>query len=106
MISSGLLKHKIDIFRSTITKNSYGEDVEELTMVRSTRARVISNGASRTTENGEIYLPEGKTFVVRYYNNVQDYDIIKYNNSNYRITRIDRNEDQRTITITTEIINN
>lgn len=106
MIASGLLKHPIEIYGVTIMKNQYGEEVEELSLVRTTRARVISNGASRTTENDEIYLPQGYTFVVRSYTNVDDYDRIKYNNKYYRIVRIDRNDDQRTTTITTEIINN
>lgn len=102
---AGPLKEKIEIYDHTKTRNSFGEEVETLTLTYSTRAKVGHIGGSRTVINSEIQTPYTKNFVIRIYVPVKDDSWIKYNGNYYRVTSIDKNPDLQQQVIIGEIVN-
>lgn len=102
---AGILNEYIEIYSSYITKNKVGEQVEEWIKKNHTKAHIIHNTGSRNVENYEVVYNYIKTFQVRYYVDVNEFDRIKWDNKFYRILNIDKNREQQLITITTELIN-
>lgn len=88
-MQAGLLTEPIEIHRKTITKSDYGSVQSQYVLRVSTKAQVINQGGSRAEENNQIFYDYRKTFVVRYYIDVQDDDHILYENVWYRILNID-----------------
>ena len=70
-----------------------------------TRARVIHNNGNRPLQNSEVFYSYNKTFQVRIYVNVDEFDLIKYDNKFYRILSLDKNKEEQLITINTELVN-
>lgn len=101
---SGLLNEIIKIYRPTITKNEFGEDIEVYNFLSSHRARVVHNGGSRTIATDETTFPYMKTFIVRVYVDVVEQDVIEWQSKRYRVMSIDKSRELQQITITTEII--
>ena len=106
MKRAGLLKEVINILTPTSTVNEFGEKVQTHSLKYSTRARVDHNGGARGNENNEIFYSYQKTFTVRSYVPVDEFDLVEYNNKRYRIITIDnRIKDYNDKLIITELIN-
>ena len=102
---AGLLTEQIDILSPEITTNPFGEESTEWKIAYSTRARIMHDSGSRDTVNGEVFYQYIKTFVVRYYVTVNDFDRIKWNGKIYRVLDIEPDKVQQQLTIKTELIN-
>lgn len=83
---AGILKNFIWVYRPTVTTNSVGEQVTTYTFQHSYRARVVHRGHNRTDIHGEIAYPNVQELQVRIYADIQDYDIIKFQDHFYRLT--------------------
>lgn len=105
MRAAGKLKENIEIYENTITKDEYGQEVETKTLKATTKAELKHNSGNRNIENNEIIHNYNKTFIVRFYVNVGDYDIIKWENNYYRVLDVEPNRDYQYKTINTEKIN-
>lgn len=106
MKRAGLLNEVIKIFSPTSTVNEYGEKVQTYKETYETRARVTHDNGARSTENNEIFYSYQKTFTVRSYVPVTEFDQVDYNNKRYRILTIeDRVKDYNDKLIITELIN-
>lgn len=92
---SGVLKERIDVYRKTVVKNDFGEEVESYIKVHSYRAGVSHQSTRRTVINYEIQYPYTKYLVVRIYADIEDNDIILYKDKYYRITSIEENDDRQ-----------
>ena len=101
---AGLLKENIEIWQKSLTTNDYGEETEIWSLKYSTKARLVHNGGSRVIENEEVFFSHTKTFEVRDYVPVDDYDRIVWNNKKYRILNIEPDRTQMKLTIKTELI--
>lgn len=102
---AGMLKEIVTIKRASIVKNSFGEEVETWNDVTTTRAFVKQTSSQRTENNNEITYDFTKEFRVRYYVNVQPYDILVWNNQRYRILQLDKQKELQQITLITQLIN-
>lgn len=105
MRRAGLLNELIEIYTKTIVKDEYGQEVEELTLKQTTRAKLVHNNGNRSLENEEIVHNYNKTFTVRYYVDIDDYDVIKWNGKYYRVLDVEPNREYQQKVINTEKIN-
>jgi len=101
---AGLLTEPIEIWEKTIVKNDYGEETETWALKYSTRARLIHDGGSRMIQNDEVFYAHSKTFEVRHYVPVDDYDKIIWDNKEYRILNIEPDRERNNKRIKAELI--
>lgn len=104
-MNAGKLTERIEIFTPKITKNDVGEQATDYVLKQSTKAHIQHNRGSRDIENNEVVYNCNKTFEVRIYVGVAEFDRIKWDNKFYRILDIDTNKELQQITITTELVN-
>lgn len=104
-IRAGLLNENIEIYKPVTTTNQFGEETTTFEFYKATKAREINDSGNRTNFNSEIFYAYTKTFQVRYYIDINEYDRIKWNNKFYRILDINPNKEQQYIGIKTELIN-
>lgn len=83
---AGLLKNFIYVYRPVVTTNSVGEQVTTYVFQHSYRAKAVHRGRNRTDLQGEIVYPNVQELQVRIYADIQDYDIIKFQDHFYRLT--------------------
>ena len=102
---AGKLTELIEIYSPHITVNDVGEKSTEYVLKNTTKANVIHNKGSRDIENDEIVYKYQKTFEVRIYVDVGEFDRIKWGSKYYRILDIDTNKELQKITIQTEVVN-
>ena len=106
MKRAGLLNEVIQILSPSTTINEFGETVQTYKVTYVTRARVEHNNGTRTNENNEIFYSYQKTFTVRSYVPVNEFDLVEYNNKKYRIITIeDRIKAYNDKLLITELIN-
>ena len=101
---AGLLTEKIEIWEKTLVTNEFGEQTETWNLKNTTRARLVHNGGNRVIENSEVFFAHTKTFEVRDYNKIGDYDRIVWDNKKYRILNIEPDKAQMKLTVKTELI--
>jgi SPP1 family predicted phage head-tail adaptor len=101
---AGLLTEPIEIYEKVLQNNQYGEQTEEWVLKYSTKARLVHDGGSRVIQNDEVFFAHTKTFQVRYYVPVEDYDKIKWDGKYYRILNIEPDKMMMNKTIKTELI--
>ena len=89
MKRAGLLNEVIKILSPTSTVNEFGEKIQSYSVTYTTRARVDHNSGTRSNENNEIFYSYQKTFTVRSYVPVTEFDLVEYNSKRYRIITID-----------------
>lgn len=102
---AGLLKDRIEIHSPLIVRDEYGNQKTTYQFKTSTRAKIDHVKGERAEENEEIVYIYNKTFQVRYYVNVGDFDRIKWNGKFYRILNIEPNADRQELIIETQLIN-
>lgn len=103
---AGTLQEVIAIYRSTITKNEYGEEVTEWKQIATTRAKLDHTSQNtRELQNNEVTYIYTKTLTVRIYVDVQEFDRIKWNGQYYRILDITPNKKLQQKEIKIELIN-
>ena len=106
MKRAGLLNEVINILAPSSIVNEYGEKVQTYSVKYTTRAKVEHNSGTRSNENNEIFYSYQKSFTVRSYVPVTEFDLIEYNSKRYRIITIDdRIKVHNDKIIITELIN-
>lgn len=105
MRAAGRLKENIEIYSNTITKDEYGQEREVMTLKTTTKAQLVHSGGNRELDNEEITHSYRKQFTVRYYVDIDDYDVIKWENKYYRVLDIEPNKEYQYKVINTEKIN-
>lgn len=102
---AGLLKEDITIKTSQIETNSFGEETESWVVKYKTKARLVHDGGTRMLDNSEIWYSATKTFEVRMYVPIDEYDHIVWKGKEYRILNIEPMDAQWKKIIKTELIN-
>lgn len=103
-MKSGLLEYKIDIYRTNTVRNDFGEMIQEYSLWKTTRTRVLHNGGSRDIQNSEVFYQYRKVFEIWRYVEIIETDIIHFEGKKYRILSIEEDKRQLKKTITTELI--
>lgn len=101
---AGLLTEPIEIYEKVLSTNSFGEQTEEWVYKYFTKARLVHDGGNRVIQNDEVFFAHSKTFQVRDYVPVGEYDKIKWDNNYYRILNIEPDKNMMNKTIKTELI--
>ena len=104
-MNAGKLTEKIEIFTPKITKNDVGEQSTEYMLKLTTKANIQHIKGNRDIENNEVVYNYSRTFEVRIYVDVNEFDRIKWKDKYYRILDIDTNKELQQITILTELVN-
>lgn len=104
-MKAGLLTELIEIWTKTLETNKYGEETETWAKTYETRARLVHDGGSRVIRNDEVMFTHSKTFQVRDYVPVGNYDRIKWEGNFYRILNIEPDRVSMNQTIKVELIN-
>ena len=102
MRRAGLLNEIIKIYKVNWVKDSYGSQVETLELRLETRANTTTNGRGRNIEHSEVVHDYSATFLVRYYVELNDFDIIEWQGKFYRILNFIKERDRNQITVYTE----
>lgn len=102
---AGLLTERIEILKPDVSTNDFGEETTDWISIYTTKARLVHTGGNRTVQNDEVFYSYTKTFQIRNYVSVQEYDRILWNGKQYRILDIEPEKQQQQITIKTELVN-
>ena len=105
MISGRLRLEKIDVLKPIVIVNEFGSQETTYEHRFTTRCEVVRTSGSREVDNNDMFYGERKTFSIRYYHPIENFDIIIWKDKRYRILDIDKNRDQQRIIIQTELIN-
>lgn len=103
-MNAGDLNEVISVYSTTITKNKFGEEEETLTKKFDTRASVWHRSGGRRMTNDSIVYDYSKTLQVRYYVDIDDFDIIEWSGKYYRVLDIEPNKRDMCKTINIEEI--
>lgn len=103
-MDAGTLNEPISVYYSYISKNNFGEEEETLTKKFDTRASVWHRSGGRRITNDSLVYDYSKTIQVRYYVDIDDFDIIKWGDKYYRILDIEPNKRDMCKTINIEEI--
>lgn len=87
---AGLLSETISIYQPYNRDSKYGVSTKTafVPFINSTRARIVNQKGTRTTENNEIIYAYTVTFSIRGYHKVEDYMRIKWKDKFYKILNI------------------
>lgn len=104
-MQASLLREVIGIYVPSLSRNSYGEQVQKYEYLYSTKAYVQHSYGSRQEENNEIVNNYRKTFTIRAYHALNEKMYIRYNNKYWRILSIEPVPTQNDIMVSTELVN-
>lgn len=105
---AGKLNKNIVIEKLTTTKNEFGEEQSTIYCEKfRTRADVIADNGNREVDSGEVFYAYIKTFIVWDYidDMIDEFDRIVYKGKPYRIITKDVDEQNKLLTIKTELMN-
>lgn len=102
---AGILNKTLEVYRSTMVKNDFGEEVETYTLNGKYRCGVSHQTTSRTVMNSEVQYPYTKYFIVREYVSILEFDLIKYDGKYYRVTYIETNDELHNKRVDVESLN-
>ena len=85
---AGKLNETIHIVKPTISRNTYGASSTSWSDSYICRASVKQNNGSRDVVNNEVFTHYTVEFEVRYYNQIDELDRIRWNNKLYQIESI------------------
>lgn len=104
-MQAGRLNEVIEIYKPEVERNQYGGQETNYTLYKKTRSAIRQISGRRTEENNEIVYDYDRQFVVRYYIDIEDLDVIKWNNNRYRVLSIDPLKSTQEKVIYTQLIN-
>lgn len=105
MQPAGQFNERIEIWQTYITRNEFGEEVNEFNFKNVARCKVRFDKGERLIENQEIFYSYIRTFVVRDYVDINEFNRIKYKNHFYRVLNIQPIEKEKVLIIQTELVN-
>lgn len=86
-VRAGLLTEIVDIYRPTVTTNTLGEQVTVYNHVHTYRAHVVHRSRNRENIQGDVVYPNTHNLQMRIYVDIEDNDIIKFQDRYYRQTQ-------------------
>lgn len=104
-MKAGILNEIITVYGLISEANRYGEVVDHLIKKFDTRANVSWTTGTRSIENDEKVYSYTKTFTVRSYVNINNTDVIEWQNMKFRIISIENRRGYNGKIILAELIN-
>lgn len=106
-MNAALLKEEIKIYKLNTEKTRAGQNKPRWDELKyQTRAFVRFNSENQVIDEGEVWYPINRTFIVRAYVPVVETDQIEYDGKRYKILSINKNIYYNDIEINTILINN
>lgn len=102
---AGTLNEFIDILQPIVVKNDFGEQKTVYEKKYSTRARLMHRGGNRVNENGDMTYNYTKQIQIRDKAPIKEYDIVVWNDKQYRILEIEPDKKAMALIITLDLIN-
>jgi len=96
---AGLLKHTIEFWTKTNTRDEYSGFTEEFVKSFSRKAQIKSSTGGETLIADQVFPVYTKDFVVRYKSEIVETMRIKYNDEFYNILSIEEPKFRRTLVI-------
>lgn len=99
---AGLLKEVIEVFSPVVNTNDFGEQTTIYNHSHTYRARILHRTHGRENMNGDVVYPNSHELQVRIYTDINDYDIILFQNHYYRLSTapiVDKESQSKTLTI-------
>lgn len=87
-MKAGSLKEQIELWQYTVTTTDFGDTNKVWTLYYTTRANIRYDSGNRTNQNNEVFYPQNRTFIVRYYVPVKETMRIKYDDKFWQIESI------------------
>lgn len=88
-----------------LSRNEFGEKVQEYVFYCTTRAFVAYDSGSRFVVNSEVFNDYSKTFTVHDYLDINETMLIEYDNKRWIINSIDHIKPTRDLVINTSLYN-
>lgn len=105
MIYAGTLTERLYFYHLTETQSESGFKSVTETLYYSCRADRLKNKENYVINANELFHFPHLTFKLRYNKEIKETDIVKYEDERYRITSLDKNIEEKEITIIMEKIN-
>lgn len=105
MQKRGQLNEFIEIWQSFITKNEFGEQVNEFNFKNRARCKVRYDSGQRLIQNQEIFYSYIRTFIVDEFVDINEFNRIKYKGQFYQINNIQHIVKDRILIVQTSILN-
>lgn len=105
MISSGLLKDRIEFLQARIDRNDFGEQVQNWVAVYSCRADVRFSKGSKAILAGEVWNPSSVVITCRTNDIINDRQRVKWGNNTYNIASLNCDRSDKSVTIIADLIN-
>lgn len=104
-MQAGLLREYISIYKPQLSKNEYGEQIQEYERVYQTKSQVKFNNGNRGISNDEVVSNYVVTFIMRRYISIAENYIIQWYDRKYRILSIEDNRQYNYKSVIGELIN-
>lgn len=88
-----------------LSRNEFGEKVQEYSPLYTTRAFVAYDSGSRFVVNSEVFNDYSKTFTVHDYLEINEKMLIEYDNKRWTITSINHLKPTKELVISTTLYN-
>lgn len=102
---AGPLYDKIDILHLVSERNEYGEQVDKYKKCCSTRAQIVHNSGNKNDVNHETDYTYTKTFIVRSYVPIKEFDRIGYKEHMWNVISIEDDRIMNNKTVIATIVN-
>lgn len=102
---AGPLYDKIDILHLVSSRNEFGEQVDQYQKCCSTRAQIVHNSGNKNDVNHETDYTYTKTFVVRSYVPIKEFDRIGYKEHMWNVISIEDDRIMNNKTVVATIVN-
>ena len=104
-MDAGALDTKITILRLVSQRNEFGESVDFYKPLCATRAQIVHNSGNKSDINYETQYTVTKTFIVRKYVDVREFDRIGYKEHMWNVISIEDDRIMNNKTIVATIVN-
>lgn len=104
-MNSALLKHPIEILGLLTVTTEYGNNKSSYVYKYNTKSHILFNSETMTTSEGEVLYPTTRTFIVRGHVPVVETDRIRWDNKDWAILSINKNQYYNNIEIATKLVN-
>ena len=104
-MKAGTLKEKIELYAPDVVTTEFGDSKINYELCYTTRAFVKYNSGSRVNENNEVFYPNSKTFIVRYYVPIAEPMRIKYEDKFYQVISVNKDQKYNNKVIDAELVN-
>lgn len=102
---AGPLFDKIDVLHLVSSRNEFGEQVDQYQKCCSTRAQIVHNSGNKTDQNYETDYTYTKTFIVRSYVPIKEFDRIYFHDRMWNVISIEDDRIMNNKTIVATIVN-